>query len=101
MSTMKTTLLDAKKGYVRHVRKDGTVVWHCNDKVAVALLDHTPEQVAALADKVCGEPAGYHAARYAHLNPGQVRMNSANKVRGALNHAKGEDARRIRELLEG
>lgn len=97
---MKTTLLDAKKGYVPYTRPDGVTVWHCGDEVAVALLDHTPEQVAALADKVCGEPTGYHAARYAHLNPGQVRMNSANRIRNALNRATGDEAKRIRELLE-
>lgn len=98
---MKTTLLDAKKDYVAHTRPDGVVVYHCGDEVAVALLDLTPEEVASLADKICGEHVGYHAARYAHLNPGQVRMNSSNRIRGALRSATVEEAKAIRHLLSG
>ena len=98
--TMKTTLLDARKGYVPHLRPDGVTVYHCGDEVAVALLDRTPEEVAALADQICREPAGYHAKRYDHLNPGQIRMNSSNRIRGALRAATGEELTRIRELLK-
>ncbi|MGV0949787.1 MAG: hypothetical protein ACOYB3_03885 [Azonexus sp.] len=97
---MSNSLTEARRKYIKHVRADGVTIYHCGDEVAVALLDRTPEEVAALADKICREVAGYHAQRYDHLNPGQVRMNSSNRIRGALRAAEGEELTRIRGLLK-
>ena len=68
----------------------------CGDDLAVLLapLDHL--QVAALASIFAGEDL---AARYAHLNNGQVRMNSGNRLRGLVKAGK-ESVAGIRQAAE-
>ena len=59
--------------------------------------------MADLADKVLGVPKGTHFAKYQHLNNGQIRMNSGNRIRQAwkLANEEGDEAAivRIAKLL--
>lgn len=44
-----------------------------------------PLEACELADSVVALPDEQpHAARYGHLNPGMVRMNAGNRIRGAI-----------------
>jgi hypothetical protein len=63
------------------------------DKAATLLRGHTiQEQYRLVADKlseITGEKvsAASLEKKYSHLNPGQIRMNLGNKLRGALRNA--------------
>jgi hypothetical protein len=54
------------------------------DEVATALRTLEPKQVAAIAELALGLKKGELVKKYGHLNPGQVRMNSGNKIRNAV-----------------
>ena len=54
------------------------------DDVALALMGLTPEQVMAAAENILDLPEGELVAKYAHLNPGQRRMNAGNRIRAAV-----------------
>ncbi len=54
------------------------------DKVAQLLAGATPEAVVAAAEQLCGFKEGELLAKYAHLNNGQRRMNSGNRIRSAV-----------------
>jgi hypothetical protein len=84
---MAKALREARVRYVKTKRPEGTSSADCGDKLARTLRDLEPLEVAALADKVLGEAAGYHAGKYGHLNPGQIRMNSGNRIRAFLKTA--------------
>lgn len=58
------------------------------DPIAKLLRGLDPSVVCGLADQVYGVPRGTHAAKYSHLNQGMQRMNSGNRIRGAI--ARGE-----------
>jgi len=79
-SRMSIALRKARVRYVKVKHKDGQSA-HCNDPIARALEDLEPGEVAAMADKITGERQGFHYNKYQHLNPGQIRMNSGNKIR--------------------
>ena len=76
-------LREARKRY-RAERVGGKLRIDNGDPIADLLRPLTPMQVALAADKLLDEPDGTHAEKYAHLNPGQVRMNSGNRIRGAV-----------------
>jgi hypothetical protein len=78
---MARTLREARVRYTKAKTVNGTATAHCNDPIARELLGLLPEEVAELADKVLDVPAGTHMAKYGHLNPGQIRMNSGNRIR--------------------
>jgi hypothetical protein len=84
---MAKALREARVRYVKTKRPEGTSSADCGDALARTLRDLEPLEVAALADKVLGEAAGYHAGKYGHLNPGQIRMNSGNRIRAFLKTA--------------
>ncbi len=54
------------------------------DEVAQLLAGATPEAVVAAAEQLCGFKEGELLAKYAHLNNGQRRMNSGNRIRSAV-----------------
>ena len=58
------------------------------DAIAMAMLPMEHEEVAIFATEVLGleEPlwAGDGSGKYDHLNNGQVRMNSGNRIRQAI-----------------
>ncbi len=86
---MARTLDRYKAGYVACVASSGAASQNTGDEIAGILAGMTPEATARLADVILAVDAGTHAARYAALNPGQIRMNSGNRIRAA---AKRGDA---------
>lgn len=92
--------------YQKAKTASGGVSLHNGDRVAAALAGLTLEEVQKLAAEVISTektPVTVEdlVAKYAHLNPGQQRMNLGNRIRGALAKldkaydaavAKGEDA---------
>ncbi|MFC3151513.1 hypothetical protein ACFOEK_10790 [Litoribrevibacter euphylliae] len=53
----------------------------CGDELQLALKGSTPAEVAQLAAILLGLPQLELVKKYAHLNAGQVRMNSGNRIR--------------------
>lgn len=80
----------ARQRYEKTKRPDGSRSADNGDPVARELRDYEPLEVADLADKVFKVPAGTHRAKYAHLNPGQIRMNSGNRIRHEWKRANEE-----------
>jgi hypothetical protein len=99
-SKMAEALAKARKHYVKDRRPSGAATAHNGDAIARELRDLEPLEVAGLADRCLKLAKGFHAERYCgagfdpadsttwNLNPGQVRMNSGNKIRGAWNKAE-------------
>ena len=81
---MAGTLDRYKPGYVACVAYSGAASQNNGDDVAVALEGKTPREVAEFAERVLDLPAGTLVDKYAGLNPGQVRMNSGNRIRNAI-----------------
>jgi hypothetical protein len=100
---MAQALAAARKSYRPTITASGGKSADCGDGIAHGLEGRTPEETADLADIVCGTTAGFHNNKYGHLNPGQIRMNSGNKIRGQYKKATeaGDKARanEIRGIL--
>ena len=79
--SMAEQLRRARVRYVKTKRPSGAGSMDNGDTIAKNLRDLEPEEVMTIADRVCEESAGFHAAKYDGLNPGQKRMNSGNKIR--------------------
>lgn len=79
--SMAEQLRRARVRYVKTKRPSGAGSMDNGDTIAKNLRDFEPEEVMTIADRVCEESAGFHAAKYDSLNPGQKRMNSGNKIR--------------------
>jgi len=79
--SMAEQLRRARVRYVKTKRPGGAGSMDNGDTIAKNLRDFEPGEVMTIADRVCEEPAGFHAAKYDGLNPGQKRMNSGNKIR--------------------
>jgi hypothetical protein len=82
--TMKGQLKKARAKYVPITNYSGERSMDCGDPLAQLMRGLEPHEVCLLADTVLGEEAGHHSTRYGHLNAGQQRMNSGNRIRGAL-----------------
>ena len=80
MAALKT----ARQHYVKTVKANGKKSVNSGDPLAILIGDLEPGEVAKLADALKEQEAGFYAAKYAHLNAGQVRMNSSNVIRGML-----------------
>ena len=78
---MSSQLAKYRPGYKPTIAGSGAKSLSNGDDLAQFLEHKTPEQVCKLADEACGEPDGFHAAKYERLNPGQRRMNAGNKIR--------------------
>jgi len=101
---MAEALKKAREHYIKCKRPNGAATAHNGDGIAKALRDYEPLEVAALADRCLGEPAGTHEAKYGHLNNGQIRMNSGNRIRAtfvkALKERDAETITRISKVLD-
>lgn len=88
LGALAATLKRYRDTYEDCVTKEGRLSKHNGDPVAVALqgLDH--EDVADLAERLLGLGEGFLMRKYSHLNNGQIRMNSGNRIRAAFK--KGE-----------
>lgn len=93
-SKMAAALKAARVRYTKTHRPDGTPSADCADLIAKELRDLEPLEVAALADRCLQVAKGTHEAKYGHLNPGQIRMNSGNRIRAAWKtaHEDGDEA---------
>jgi nitric oxide reductase activation protein len=85
---MARQLAAARVRYEHCRTKLGKKSMRCGDEVSVALsaLDHV--QACDLLDLLLGDARGTALTRYAHLNNGQIRMNSGNRIRNLVK--KGE-----------
>ena len=66
--------------YVTATNASGKKTKVNGDDLAMLLLALTPEEVASLGSLVLDMPSD----KYAHLNPGQQRMNWGNRLRAAI-----------------
>lgn len=78
---MARQLAAARVRYSKTKRPSGSASADCADSIARALRDYEPLEVAQLCDKVFNLPANTTSMKYAHLNNGQIRMNSGNRIR--------------------
>ena len=83
-SRMAQALNKARGAYTKSKASSGKSSLHNGDDLATLLAGCEPEEVAQLADLVCESAAGTHYSKYSHLNQGQIRMNSGNKIRGRI-----------------
>ena len=88
---MASTLNAYKPNYVDTTTHRGTKSLNNGDRIAELLAGLEPTVVALLADRVLEEEDGHHFARYQHLNPGQIRMNSGNRIRAFCKEGKEWD----------
>jgi len=90
---MAAALAKARVHYVKCKRPNGSATAHNGDGIAKALRDYEPQEVADLADRCLLLPIGTHFLKYGHLNNGQIRMNSGNRIRATFTKAlKEQDA---------
>lgn len=80
---MSKTLNAYKPTYKPTITHNGTKSLNNGDAIAEALTAMVPLDVVLFAEKMLGKE-GELTERYAHLNPGQKRMNSGNLIRGAI-----------------
>ena len=83
-SKMASALAKARPHYTKSKASSGKSSLHNGDSLATMLAGCEPDEVAMLADLVCEEAVGTHYTKYSHLNQGQIRMNSGNKIRGRI-----------------
>ena len=78
----------AAGAYIKSVTAAGKPSMRKADDIAAFLATMLPEEVAALATEILGLEfplyVGDGTGKYDRLNPGQVRMNSGNRIRAAL-----------------
>ena len=98
-SQMAEALRKARVRYQKTRRPAGAASADCADLIAKELRDYEPLEVAAIADRCFDLPKGTHAAKYAHLNNGQIRMNCGNKIRAAWKKGDDEVCKRIAYVL--
>ena len=87
---MAAALRKARVRYTKTKRPLGSASADCGDMLARSLRELEPEEVCAMADKVLGEASGTHLLKYGHLNMGQKRMNSGNRIRAFLKTADAD-----------
>jgi hypothetical protein len=84
---MSATLKKHRAGYKATKSASGNKSLDNGDPIATKLRGLAPEQVVALAQAILvpaeGETIPDLSAKYAHLNPGQRRMNAGNLIRNA------------------
>jgi hypothetical protein len=81
---MAETLLQYRTGYVPSIAYSGRKSLNNGDAIAQFLAGAEPAQVAILVEGILGLESGMLTAKYASLNPGQVRMNCGNRLRAAI-----------------
>ena len=82
--TMSQTLNKYRANYVVGVSGSGRKSLHNGDELATLLEHKDHNDVAAIAERALGLEAGTLRTKYQHLNNGQIRMNSGNRIRAAL-----------------
>ena len=80
-SKMAEALRKARAHYTKAHRPNGKATAHNGDRIAKQLLELEPMDVAKLAEVICGLERDSLVTKYRSLNPGQIRMNSGNRIR--------------------
>jgi hypothetical protein len=86
---MAKVLAAYRAGYTPSVAASGKKSLHNGDPVAYALEYRELENLYHTAASLLGFTYEELKARYAHLNPGQQRMNLGNRIRAA--YRRGDD----------
>ena len=81
---MGATLERYRASYTPATSASGRPSLHNGDDLATLLSGISPNDVARTAMAVLGEGVGDLVERYSRLNPGQIRMNSGNRIRAAI-----------------
>ena len=82
--TMTDQLKEARKRYTTSKSAKGTTSAHNGDDLATLLAGCSPEDVCATAEMLGELKSGELSKKYGHLNPGQVRMCSGNRIRAMV-----------------
>jgi hypothetical protein len=82
--SMTDQLREARKRYTVSKSSKGSTSAHNGDDLATLLAGCSPEDVCATAEKLANLKAGELVKKYGHLNPGQVRMCSGNRIRAMV-----------------
>lgn len=82
--TMTEQLKEARKGYTASKSSKGSTSAHNGDDLAILLAGCSPEDVCTTAGKLADLKVGELAKKYGHLNPGQMRMCSGNRIRAMV-----------------
>jgi hypothetical protein len=98
---MAEKLARARVRYEPTVAYSGAKSLSNGDDVAHHLSGMTPEETILAAEILLGLDEGFLMAKYAHLNPGQMRMNASNRIRGAINRGDNtvDDVARVLSAL--
>ena len=96
---MAKTLQKYRVGYITSITADGRKSKRSNNPFSAWMEGWTPEMTCAAADKLLGEPDGFHHAKYASLNNGQRRMNAGNRIR-AFAKKQELDVEALQKLLK-
>lgn len=85
-SKMTRILAEHRKGYDKTTAHDGKPTFDNGDDLAHAMRQMHPVEAMQLANMVVQpfDPEFDAFLAYGHLNNGQKRMNSGNKIRGAI-----------------
>lgn len=81
---MTEQLKEARKRYTVSKSANGTTSAHNGDDLATLLAGCSPEDVCATAEQLAELKPGELSTKYGHLNPGQVRMCSGNRIRAMV-----------------
>ena len=82
--SMTDQLKEARTRYTVSKSSKGSTSAHNGDDLATLLAGCTPEDVCATAEKLADLKAGELVKKYGHLNPGQMRMCSGNRIRAMV-----------------
>jgi len=82
--SMTDQLKEARKRYTVSKSSKGSTSAHNGDDLATLLAGCSPEDVCATAEKLGELKSGELSKKYGHLNPGQVRMCSGNRIRAMV-----------------
>ena len=81
---LSNTMKEYRKKYTKTTAYNGLPTVNNGDEVAEALAKLAPSEVVDLAERVLGLVEGELWEKYSHLNPGQQRMCSGNRIRAAV-----------------
>ena len=82
--SLSNTMKKYRKKYTKTTTYNGLPTVNNGDDVAEALAKLAPNEVVDLAERVLGLSDGELWEKYSHLNPGQQRMCSGNRIRAAV-----------------
>ena len=85
--SMSETLAKYRANYAQTVVQ-GKLAINNGDSVAQLLIPLTPDRVCRVAETLLEMKKGELQEKYGHLNQGQIRMNSGNRIRAGFKSGK-------------